>query len=314
MNTGRVLAGWFTALRGRRRAQADPVIESPRQEPARIGVALGGGFARGIAHVGVLRVLERSDVPIHCIAGVSAGAIVAAAYASGTTPEEIAAIARTMRFADVARWTFPRMGFAGSERMVKFLHKLLKQHAFEEMRIPLGIVATDLVSGEPVLFRGRGDVCLPIRASCSYPGLFQPVRLLDRLLVDGAMSMELPAAMLRAMGATRVISVHLPMQGPGLPPQNMFQVVNRCFQIMQSRTERDWRAASDLVIAPDVRAMSWDAFHSADQLIAAGESAALDALPAIRSWLPSAPLAPSAPRPASVTKSAPTPAQQPSHA
>ncbi|HTQ55790.1 MAG TPA: patatin-like phospholipase family protein [Bryobacteraceae bacterium] len=251
----------------------------------RLGLALGGGFARGMAHIGVLQVLEENGIPVHCVAGVSAGAIVAAAYASGVTPADIASAGCAMRFTDVARWTIGRMGVAASERMDRFLRRLLKCCNFEEMRIPLGIVATDVVSGEAVVFRDRGDVVLPIRASCSYPGLFQPVRCDGRLLVDGAISMEVPALLARLLGATHVISLHLPMQGDATLPTNMFHVINRCFQIMHSRTESSWRQHSDLVIEPDVRGMEWDAFGSALQLIQAGEQAARLALPRIQSWM-----------------------------
>ena len=125
----------------------------------------------------------------------------------------------------------------------------------------------------------------PIRASCSYPGLFQPVKLGDLLLVDGAMSMEVPALVARKLGATRVISVHLPMQGQAAPPTNMFQVVNRCFQIMQRRMEDGWRRMSDVIMVPDVAAVEWDGFASALDLIAAGEKAAEAALPQIRAWI-----------------------------
>jgi NTE family protein len=248
-------------------------------------LALGGGFARGIAHVGVLRVLERNQIPVHCVAGVSAGAMVAAAYASGATPDEIGKIGCSMRFGDVARWRLCRTGFVGSERMENFLRRLLKCFRFEEMRLPLGVVATDLLTGDPVAFSGNGEVFGPIRASCSYPGLFQPVRHQERVLVDGAMSMEVPAGLVRALGATHVISVHLPMQGPAVAPQNVFQVVNRCFQIMQTRTEGVWRKHSDVVIAPDVRGLAWDAFGCAEELILCGEAAATQALPQMQAWL-----------------------------
>jgi NTE family protein len=254
----------------------------------RLGLALGGGFARGMAHIGVLSVLEEHQIPVHCIAGVSAGAIAAAAYASGVAPAEIGRAGCAMRFTDVARWTIGRMGIAGSERMDRFLRKLLLRYSFEEMRIPLGIVATDVLTGEPVIFRDRGDVVLPIRASCSYPGLFQPVRCGERLLVDGAISMEVPALLARLLGATHVISLHLPMQGAAALPTNMFHVINRCFQIMHSRTEISWRQHSNLVIEPDVRGMEWDAFDSASQLIKAGEEAARQVLPRIQAWLPAA--------------------------
>ncbi len=107
-----------------------------------------------------------------------------------------------MRFTDVARSSISKMGLAGSERMDQFLHRLLKQFQFENMKIPLGIVATDLTNGASVLFHGHGDVGMPVRASCSYPGLFQPMRYEGILLVDGAMSIEIPAPALREMGAT----------------------------------------------------------------------------------------------------------------
>ena len=255
-----------------------------RREPV-IGLALGGGFARGIAHVGVLRVLEQHKIPIRLVAGVSAGSIVAAAFASGATPEEIGRAGESMRFRDVARWTLSRLGLVGSDRMTSFLQHLLKVYTFEEMRIPLAVAASDITTGKPMIFRGKGEVFLPIRASCSYPGLFQPIRYQDRYLVDGAITMEIPTLPLKQMGATRVIAVYLPMQSPLVDPQNMFRVVNRCFQILQARTEWEWRRHADLVIAPDVHGMSWDSFDSAKKLIEAGEKAALAALPRIRSWL-----------------------------
>src|SRR4051812_9336436 len=201
----------------------------PASAPCKIGLALGGGFARGIAHAGVLKVLEERRIPIHCVAGVSAGSLVAAAFSSGATSHEVAGIGSAMRFSDVARWTINRMGLAGSDRMAVFLRKLLKSFRFEDMRIPLGIVATDLATGEPVVFRDRGEVTMPLRASCSYPGLFQPVQDGARLLVDGAMSIPMPSAVCRALGATHVISVNLPAAGWTSSGANMFNVVNRCF-------------------------------------------------------------------------------------
>jgi NTE family protein len=275
---------WKSAFGRRPRPPTDDFAAAV-PAPMRLGLALGGGFARGLAHVGAIRVLEQNNIPIHCIAGVSAGAIIAAAYASGATPAEIAEAGSAMRFTDVARWTIARMGIAASERMERFLRKLLKCYTFEQMRIPLGIVATDLVTGEAVVFRDRGDVVLPIRASCSYPGLFQPVHCGGRLLVDGAISIEVPALLARLLGATHVISLHLPMQGAAAMPTNMFHVINRCFQIMHSRTEITWRQHSGMVIEPDVRGMEWDAFDSAAQLLKAGEDAAWQALPRIQAWL-----------------------------
>jgi NTE family protein len=272
------MRGWVEGIRRWARASSRTV------EPA-IGLALGGGFARGIAHLGVLRVLEQHRIPIRRIAGVSAGAIVAAAYASGTSVEDIVKAARAMRFKDVARWRLSLLGLAGTERMSGFLRRLLKVHRFEQMRIPLAVVATELKTGQPAVFRDCGDVLLPIRASCSYPGLFQPVRHLGQYLVDGAMCMEVPSSVVREMGATHVASVCLPVNGGTFDPRNMLQVINRCFQIMQRRSERGWRMASNLVIEPEVDGIAWDGFENAERLIERGEKAAQAALPRILSWL-----------------------------
>jgi len=257
----------------------------PPPPKVRIGIALGGGFARGIAHVGVLRAFERNKIPIEFIGGVSAGAIIASAYASGTSLDEIEAAASRMNFKDVARWTLSLMGLAASERMEAFLHQLLKVHTFEQMKIPLAIVASDLSTGTPVVFHQSGDVCLPVRASCAYPGLFQPIQHKGKFLVDGGVTMELPAKPLRDMGATHVISVVLPAPEVAPDPANMLAVVNRCFQILQRRVEPEWRAQSDIVLAPDVDAHSWDGFRGATKLVDAGDLAAEAMMPTIRAWL-----------------------------
>ncbi len=259
---------------------------NPASRQVRIGLALGGGFARGIAHVGVLRVFEQAKIPVHCISGVSSGSIVAAAFASGSTSEEIERVARTMRFSDVARWRLSWQGLMGSDPMTQLLQRTLKVFEFEKMQIPLAIVATDLNAGAPVIFRDKGDVVLPIRASCSYPGLFQPVRDKRRSLVDGMISMDVPAQPLRSMGATHVVSVSLPAPTETVDPHNMLSVVTRCFQIMNSRTEAQWRRYSNAVISPEVKDVGWNSFESAQELIEAGEHAARAALPQILRWLP----------------------------
>jgi NTE family protein len=136
-----------------------------------------------------------------------------------------------------------------------------------------------------VTFAGSGSVFDPIRASCAIPGLFEPVRHDGRLLVDGALSMSgVPAALARQLGATHVISVPLPVGGPGAEPSNMLQVLDRCFQILQSRFENSWLSETDLVIAPDVRRVEWNAFGRGRELVEAGEAAAWAALPKIQEW------------------------------
>ena len=271
---------WWEATRNWLRAGISRTRSAPR-----IGLALGGGFARGIAHVGVLRAFEKSGIPIHAVAGVSAGSMVAAAMAGGADSKHIEEIALSMKLRDVARWTISRYGLAGSDRMIPFLGRLLKVTRFEDMKLPLAVVATDLNAGKPVVFQGPGDVILPIRASCSYPGLFLPIRDGRRSLVDGFVSMEVPTLPLRQMGCTHIIAVHLASPDDCPDFGNMLAVVNRCFQVMSTRTETLWRRHANIVISPDVCTLAWDSFASARSLIESGEKAALAAVPAIQKWL-----------------------------
>jgi len=170
-----------------------------------IGLALGGGFARGIAHVGVLKVLEEENIPIRYIAGTSVGALIGAAYCSGISAAELEQVAARVRFKHIASWTLSRYGFASNSRMIGFLNHLLKVKTFEELRIPLAVTATDFSTGEGVVFHS-GPLIDPVRASCAYPGMFLPVKIRGRLLIDGMLSHTVPTRPLRQMGAERVLA------------------------------------------------------------------------------------------------------------
>jgi NTE family protein len=255
----------------------------------KIGLALGGGFARGIAHVGVLRVLQEHDIPVDFIAGTSVGALIATAFASGTSVDEMARQGVATRFSDFGRWTISRMGMASNERLEDFLHRFTAARHFDEMKIPLAIVATDLISGESVHFRD-GDLGPPLRASCAYPGLFLPVEYRNHFLVDGFLTESVPAEAVREMGADLVIAVHLE---PGListKPRNTIEVISRSFSIIQGIITQPWRNEVDVLLEPDVHHVLWDEFSKTPQLVAAGEEAARAALPKIRSLLHGTPL------------------------
>lgn len=189
-----------------------------------------------------------------------------------------------MTLRDVARWTISRLGLAGSDPMIALLSRLLKATKFEDMKMPLAIVATDLNTGKPVVFRGSGDVVMPIRASCSYPGLFLPIRDGTRSLVDGFISMAVPALPLLSMGCTHIVSVDIPSPDEIRDFGNMFAVVSRCFQVMGTRTSHEWKRYSNVVISCPATDLAWDSFASAKNLIEIGEKAALTAVPAIRKW------------------------------
>ena len=252
---------------------------------SKVGLALGGGFARGIAHLGVLQVLEENRVPLAAITGVSSGAMMAAAYASGTPLHKLDELARRMKFKDVAGWTISKMGLMTSNRMDTFLRRLLAVHNFEDMRIPLGVVACDLKSGEPVVYSQRGDVVPAVRASCAYPGLFRPIAIDGKLLVDGGMALDVPAPTARQLGAAKVIAVSLEIDEVQQDPSNLAQVINRCFQILQAKTGPSWRPDADLVLTPKINTFGWDSFDQTERMIQAGRQAAEAAMPQIEEWL-----------------------------
>src|SRR3977135_634664 len=270
------------------RGMAAGVSSSPdsTKVPA-IGLALGGGFARGIAHVGVLKVLEEEGIPVRVICGTSVGALIGASYCSGLCASELEEVARSVRFTTFARWTLSRFGFASNDRMVTFLTRTLRVKTFEELRIPLGVTATDFNTGDGVVFHS-GPIIDPVRASCAYPGMFLPVNIRGRWLVDGMLSHPVPTRPLREMGAERVLAVHLKGQwSKDGAPRHLFDVIGQSFAIAQDRMAPLWRGAADLVIEPDVAAFEYDDFKHAGDLVRAGEEAMRKALPEVRSWMES---------------------------
>jgi NTE family protein len=250
-------------------------------------VALGGGFARGIAHIGVLKVLEEEKIPVSVVTGTSVGALMGAAYCSGASLAELEALAHNVRFTSFARWTLSRCGFASNDRMVSFLTRILKVKTFEELRIPLGVTATDFNTGEGVVFLS-GSMIDPVRASCAYPGMFLPVQIRGRYLVDGMLSHPVPTRPLRDMGADRVLAVHLKgTWANGGPPRHLFDVIGQSFAIAQDAMSCLWREAADVVIEPDVAGFAYDDFKRAGDLVRVGEAAMRKALPEVRKWLES---------------------------
>jgi NTE family protein len=269
---------------GRELSRTSSAAPETKRVPA-IGLALGGGFARGIAHVGVLKVLEEEGIPVRMIAGTSVGALIGAAYCSGVTIAELEEVAYKVRFTTFARWTLSRYGFATNDRMVSFLTRTLKVQTFEELRIPLGVTATDFNTGEGMVFTS-GSIIDPVRASCAYPGMFLPVEIRGRWLVDGMLSNPVPTRPLRAMGAERVLAVQLKGQwSKTTAPRHLFDVIGQSFAIAQDMMSSVWRSAADLVIEPDVAGFDYDDFKRAGELIRVGEVAMRRALPEVRKWL-----------------------------
>jgi NTE family protein len=266
------------------RSNGRSTSKAERKRPL-IGVALGGGFARGLAHIGVLKVLEEQQIPIDFVAGTSVGSIVGAACCSGISLAELQEIAALVRFRDFARLTVSRFGLCSNDRMATFLERLLKVRTFEELKIPLAVSATDFATGAGVVFR-NGPLVDAVRASCAYPAMFLPVSINGRLYVDGMLAHAVPTIPLREMGAERVLAVYLSAHWAGHGgPRHVFDVIGQCFSIAQSRMSGTWQAAADLTLMPDVSGFGYDSFEQASELIKAGETAAQAALPSLLEWL-----------------------------
>lgn len=250
-----------------------------------IGLALGGGFARGFAHLGVLKVFQQYNIRVSQIAGSSVGSILGAAYASGAPLERIIDACRALRFRDIARWRVSRLGLASNQRLATLMERVFGSRQFEDLRIPLAVVATDLSTGEPVIFT-QGNLVDAIRASCAFPGLFEPVEIGTRCLADGGLVAPVPTRAARFIGAQTVVGVSVGVQdGHRGAPTNIFQVVSRAVSAAQKHQLEVWERHADLVLRPDVQFLAWDDFARADEAIEAGAAAALRALPRIQNLL-----------------------------
>ena len=259
--------------------------ERSESGPDGIGLALGGGFARGFAHLGVLKVLEQHHIRVTHVAGTSVGSIFGAAYASGAPLARILAASRTIRFRDIARWSISRLGLASNHRLTDIIERVFDSQQFQDMKVPLAVVATDLATGEPVVFR-QGPLVEAIRASCAYPGLFEPIQIGTRCLADCGLVAPVPTQAARQLGAKVVVGVSVGTQdGNRKAPKNIFQVVARAVNAAQKHQQDTWERHADLVIRPDVQDLSWDDFARAGEAIEAGEAAARSALPRIQQLL-----------------------------
>jgi NTE family protein len=252
-----------------------------------IGLALGGGFARGYAHLGVLRVLEEQQIPISCIAGSCIGSILGAAYASGAALPRIIEKCREIRFRDFARWRVSRFGLASNDRLGALVQRFFDSRQFEDLVIPTAIVATDLGTGDPVVFK-QGSLAEAIRASCAFPGLFEPIQIGTRYLADGGLVAPVPTRAARELGAQIVVGITVGLHdGERGAPSNIFQVVSRALSAAQKHQLESWERHADIVLRPSVQSLAWDDFERIDEAIEAGATAARSALPKLRKLLAS---------------------------
>lgn len=261
-------------------APAEPVV----QRLPRIGLALGGGAARGFAHVGVIQVLEEAGIKPDLVAGTSAGSLVAALHASGRNGAQLQRVAETMDEATFTDWTLPlfNRGMLRGSALARYVHQQVGGRKIEDLPLPLGILATDLQNGQGVLFE-RGDIATAVRASSAVPGLFEPVRITGREYVDGGLVAPVPVRQARQMGAELVIAVDISEAPDANLPGDMFQILLQTFTIMgRSINALELRGPDLVVVRPTLTGMAGTDFAGRARAIQAGRAAMQQALPQLR--------------------------------
>ncbi|KQU81659.1 MULTISPECIES: patatin-like phospholipase family protein [unclassified Rhizobacter] len=256
-------------------ASAPPVvIIKPVPKPPRIGLALGGGAARGFAHIGVIQVLEENGIKPDLVVGTSAGSLVAALYASGKNGLALAAMADSMDESAITDWAFPGRGLIRGEALARFVRESTGGKTIEQMRLPLGIVATDLDNGAPVLFQ-RGDAGIAVRASSAVPAVFQPVRIGTREYVDGGLVSPVPVRFARQMGADLVIAVDISAVPDGAATGDPMRMLLQTFAIMSRSINAFELREADVVLRPKLNDVSSADFAARKRSIQAGREIAL---------------------------------------
>lgn len=268
------------------------MINKMPSSPPKIGLALSGGAARGMAHVGVLRAFAENSIPIDCIAGTSAGSIVGGAYAAGMPIDDIADLGRKLRWRHIGRLTVSRLGVKSNYRLESYMRARLPITKFEDLPIPFAAVATDLKTNAAVVMKDQGDLPFAIRASCTIPGWYVPVTDdQGRQLVDGGLVAVIPAVVTRSLGADIVIAVDVNSVGATFfgssSLSSVFGVLLQSMMVVQKTSSAYQLEMSDFVISPKVGHIRWDRMRRAEELMDAGYEAGLESIPKIRELIDS---------------------------
>jgi NTE family protein len=261
-----------------------PVVVAPPKpppRPPRIGLALGGGAARGFAHIGVIQALEDAGIRPDLVVGTSAGSLVAALYASGKSGNQMAVLAQAMDESAITDWSFPGRGLIRGEALARYVREQTGSRNIEQLTLPLGIVATDLDSGAAILFQ-RGDVGSAVRASSAVPAVFQPVRIGNREYVDGGLVSPVPVRFARQMGAELVIAVDISALPDGNATGDPFKMLLQTFAIMGRSINQFELRDADLVLRPALPGVSSADFTARAKAMQAGREAVGRALPELR--------------------------------
>ena len=262
-----------------------PQVPAAKKIP-KLGLALGGGAARGFAHIGVIQVLEENGIKPDLVVGTSAGSLVAAFYASGKTGAQLQWLADTMDESQLTDWTIPFMsrGMLRGEALGRYVNSQLNGAKIEDLKMPLGIVATDLQTGDGILFR-RGDIATAVRASSAVPSVFEPVRLGNKDYVDGGLVSPVPVRSARQMGADIVIAVDISSRPEDAKTSDMLKVLLQTFSIMGKSISQLEMAQAEVVVRPALPDVGSAEFTARQKSIEAGRAAMRLALPALKAAL-----------------------------
>ncbi len=269
------------------RESAPPLISqppTPPPKPAKIALVLGAGASKGFAHVGVLKILETHRIPIHMIVGTSVGSMVGALYASGMNAYEVQRLSFTIEQKDIVDLTLPENGFIKGEKLEEFVNRMLKNTPMEKLKIPFYAVATEIQSGQEIVF-GKGNTGQAVRASCSIPGIFKPVKIGDKVYVDGGVVSPVAVEAARRLGADVVIAVDISGSSERHPPGHTIETILQSINIMYSKLASIQLAQADIIIRPKVGFIGSADFSKRHEAILEGEKATLEELPKIQEIL-----------------------------
>jgi NTE family protein len=258
-------------------------VEPPRKT-VKVALVLGAGAAKGFAHVGVLKVLEANHVPVHMVVGTSVGSFVGSLYAYGYPAYDLQKIAMGLEKGEIADLTVPDNGFVKGEKLEAYVNRMIRGTTMENLRIPFYAVATDIGSGQEMVF-GKGNTGLAVRASCSIPGIFRPVRIGDRTYMDGGVVSPVAVDAARRMGADVVIAVDITRGVSGSTPGTTLDTIFHAVNVMYSKIAAAQLSRADVVIQPKVGHIDSADFTRRHEAILEGETAAQSALPKIRTLL-----------------------------
>ena len=247
----------------------------------KIGLALGSGGARGLAHIGVIKVLEEEGIPIHMIAGSSMGALVGTFYAAGHNVEYLIKISQAFRRKYFLDFTLPKLGLISGNKIKEFIRIFTHNKNIEDLKLPVAIIATDVHTGEKVVFR-KGPIAERLRASISIPGIFVPETVEGRMLFDGGVSDRVPVSVVREMGADIVIAVDVAGLKTNATISTIYDVIFQSIDIMQKELVTSRELQADVMIRPDVEMYNAYSFAQASEIIEKGEVEARKALDRIR--------------------------------